>query len=206
MTLFRKRVTQRISFALCSALLVVLLTACSGISTTGSSPTPTPTSTPSPTPTPAMVTYTGNGYTISYPKDWKVSPSQVEVSFQDAQGINGLGVIVSPNPGATSPSIVLEPTLTGAAKGVNMTSTSPANLPATVSVGGETWTQKGLTGTASSNGQSAPAEIVGLAVNHPANSANPQIFEIVYAGPALGSTMLDQQIFQAMLASFKFTS
>ena len=206
MILSCKRVTRRMSLALCSALLMVLLTACSGIGTTGSSPTPTPTSTPSPTPTPAMATYTGNGYTISYPKDWKVSPSQVEVSFQDAEGINALGVIVSPNPGATSPDVVLGATLTGAAKGANMTSPSPANLPATVSVGGETWTQKGLTGTASSGGKSAPAEIVGLAINHPANSVNPQIFEIVYAGPALGTTMLDQQIFQAMLASFKFTS
>lgn len=206
MILSCKRVTRRMSLALCSALLMVLLTACSGIGTTGSSPTPTPTSTPSPTPTPAMATYTGNGYTISYPQGWKVSPSKVEVSFQDAQGLNVLGVIVSPNPGAISPSIVLGASLTGAEKEANMTKTTPANLPATTTVDGQTWTQQGVTGTASNGSQSGPFEIVGLAINHPANSANPQIFEIVYAGPDLDATMLDQQIFQAMLASFKFTS
>jgi hypothetical protein len=209
MTSSWKRVTRRMSIALSSILLVVLLAACGGTGTTGNtgSGTPTPTATPSPTPTPAVTTYTGNGYTISYPKDWQQSATAGQATFQDAQGLNALGVLVVPNPnGAQQAGTVQAATLTGAVKGANMTNTSPANLSASVSVGGETWLQKGTTGTASKGGASAPYEVVILAVNHPANAANTQIYELIYAGPLLGSTLLDQQIFQAMLASFKFAS
>ena len=66
--------------------------------------------------------------------------------------------------------------------------------------------QKGTMGTASKGGASSSFEVVVLAVNHPANAPNTKLFELVYAGPLVGSTLLDAQIFQAMLASFKFTS
>ncbi len=203
-----KHVTQRLSLALCALLLVLFLAACGGTGgTAASTPTPKPTATPSPTPTPAVAMFTGEGYTISYPKDWKQSSSGGQGAFQDAQGVNALAVLAIPNPnGIQQPGTLVDASLSGGVKGANMTNTSPANLPATVSLGGETWTQKGTTGTASKGGISAPYEVVVLAVNHPANTANTKIFEIIYAGPVVGSTLMDDQLFQAMLQSFKFTS
>ena len=203
-----KHVTRRMSLALCSLVLVVLLAACGGTGgIAASTPTPKPTPTPSPTPTPAVTVYAGDGYTISYPQDWKKSTSVVQVTFQDSLGVNALGVAVAPNPnGIAQPGTVLNTTLEAGVKGVNMTNTSPANLPASVTLAGETWMQKGTMGTASKNGASSSFEVVVLAVNHPANAPNTKLFELVYAGPLVGSTLLDAQIFQAMLASFKFTS
>lgn len=203
-----KHVTQRLSLGLCALVLVVLLAACSGPGgIAASTPTPPPTPTPSPTPTPAVTVFTGDGYTISYPQDWKKSSAAGQVSFQDTLGINNLAVGTVPNPnGIAQPGTVIDALLAGGVKEANMTSTSPANLPASVSMAGETWTQKGTTGTASKGGQSAPYEVVVLAANHPANGVNTKIFELIYAGPLLGSTLMDQQIFQAMLQSFKFTS
>jgi hypothetical protein len=204
-----KRVTQRMSLALSSILLVALLAACGGSGSTGSTggSTPTPTATPSPTPTPAVTTYTANGYTISYPKDWQQSTTSIGVTFQDAQGFNAFSIAVAPNPGGVAqPGAVLDATLASLVKEANMTNPSPANVPTSASMAGETWTQKGTTGTISKGGLSAPSEIVILATNHPANAANTKVYELIYAGPLVGSTLLDQQIFQAMLASFKFTS
>jgi len=209
MTSSWKSVAQRMSIALSSALLVVLLAACSGLGSTGASSTPTPTANPSPTPspTPAVTTYTGDGYTISYPQNWTKSVTSGQVTFQDSLGVNALVVVVAPNPnGIAQPSTVLDATLAGAVKEANMTSTSPANLPASVSLAGETWTQKGTTGTASKGGISSSYEAVVLATNHPANAPNTKVFELVYAGPLVGSTLMDAQIFQPMLQSFKFTA
>src|SRR5436853_4447755 len=49
----------------CSLMLTMLLAACT---TSGTSTTAIPT--PTPTPAPALTTYTGQGYTIGYPKGW----------------------------------------------------------------------------------------------------------------------------------------
>ncbi|MGH2480377.1 MAG: hypothetical protein ACRDHW_12040 [Ktedonobacteraceae bacterium] len=204
-----KHVTRRMSLALCSLVLVVLLAACGGAGgIAASTPTPPPpTQTPSPTPTPAVTVYTGDGYTINYPQDWKKSTSVAQTTFQDSLGVNVLGIVIVPNPnGIAQPGTALNTTLAAGVKGVNMTNTSPANLPASATLAGETWMQKGTMGTASKNGASSSFEVVVLAVNHPANTPNTKLFELVYAGPLLGSTLLDAQIFQAMLASFKFTS
>ena len=208
MTSVWKHVTQRLSLSVIALLLIVLLAACSSLGGTASSPTPT-TATPSPTPspTPAVTTYTGDGYTISYPKDWKKSVASGQTTFQDSLGANALGVVVVANPdGVAKPSTVLEATLANAVKRGNMTNTSPANLPASVSLAGETWVQKGTTGTVGKGGASASFEVVVFTTNHPANTSKTKLFEFVYAGPLVGSTLVDAQIFQAMLASFKFTS
>ncbi len=110
MTSVWKYVTQRLSLSVIALLLIVLLAACSSLGGTASSPTPT-TATPSPTPspTPAVTTYTGDGYTISYPKDWKKSVASGQTTFQDSLGANALGVVVVANPdGVAKPSTVLE--------------------------------------------------------------------------------------------------
>ncbi|BCL83038.1 hypothetical protein ccbrp13_55030 [Ktedonobacteria bacterium brp13] len=203
MTLLWKPVTQRLFLSVSTLLFIVLLAACSSLGGTASSPT----STPIPSPTPALTMFTGKGYTISYPKDWTKSTTLGQDSFQDSQAANALGILIVANPGGVAkPSTVLDGSLVGAVKGANMTNTSPANLPASVSLAGETWIQKGTTGTVSKGGASAPFEVVVLATNHPAKTPQTRVFEFIYAGPVAGSTMLDAPIFQAMLASFKFTS
>src|SRR5258708_25829913 len=202
-----KHGTQRFSLSVIALLLIVLLAACSSLGGTASSSTPTATPSPTPSPTPAVTTYTGDGYTISYPKDWKKSVASGQTTFQDSLGANALGVVVVANPdGVAKPSTVLEATLANAVKRGNMTNTSPANLPASVSLAGETWVQKGTTGTVGKGGASASFEVVVFTTNHPANTSKTKLFEFVYAGPLVGSTLVDAQIFQAMLASFKFTS
>ena len=207
MTSFWKPMTQRLAFSVSLLLLIVLLAACSipGISSSSSTPTTTPS--PTPSPAPAMTTYAGDGYTINYPKDWTKSTTSGQTTFQDALGANALGIVVVANPnGLAQPGTVLDATLASSVKGADMTNTSPANLPASVSLAGETWVQKGTTGTVSKGGVSTSFEVVVLATNHPAHSPTTKIFEFVYAGPLVGSTLMDAQIFQAMLASFKFTS
>ena len=207
MTSLRKPVTQRLSLSVITLLLIVLLAACSSPSSTAGSSTPAVTPSPTPLPTPAVTTYTGDGYTISYPKDWTKSVTSGQTTFQDSLGANALGVVVVSNPnGLAQPSTVLNATLAGSVKGANMTNTSPANLPASVSLAGETWVQKGTTGTVSKGGASTSFEVVVLTTNHPAHTSKTKLFAFVYAGPLAGSTLADAQIFQAMLASFKFTS
>lgn len=203
MTSLWKPVTQRLSLSALALLSIVLLAACSIPGSSASSSTPTAI----PSPTPAMATYRGDGYTIDYPKDWTKSVTSGQITFQDSLGANALGVVAVANPnGLAQPSTVLDATIASSVKGANMTNTSPANLPASVSLAGETWVQKGTTGTVSKGGASTSFEVVVLATNHPAHSSTTKIFEFVYAGPLVGSTLADAQIFQAMLASFKFTS
>jgi len=48
-------------------------------------PTPTPTATPTPTPTPiaGFITYTDevNGFSISYPEDWEITPEETWIEY-----------------------------------------------------------------------------------------------------------------------------
>lgn len=199
--------TQHFSFAVLIALLLTLLAACSSPGGIASSSTPTATPSPTPSPTPALTAYTGDGFTFSYPKDWTKSVSDGQTIVQDAPGTNVLtvGTIANAN-GIVTPGAILKVTLASAAKEANMTGTSPANVPASVSLAGETWMQGGTRGTMNKSGVSAPFEFVVLATNHPANTPKTRLFEIIYGGQLEGSTLVDEQIFQAMLTSFKFTS
>src|SRR3989440_12515962 len=93
----------RVSLSVCSLLFAFLLSACSlGGGSTGTAPTTTsgntpattqPTSVPAqPTSAPAtsLTTYTGDGFSISYPQGWTVQ-----------KGTNGSVVFVDEHAGAT---------------------------------------------------------------------------------------------------------
>src|SRR5712664_1399057 len=111
MNLLWNRKVQRLALSVMAALLIGLLSACS-IPGVGSTAAPTATPAPTATATPALSTYTGTGYTISYPQDWKQTGSGGQVTFQDALGINQLSIIYVANPGgAIQPATVVDATL-----------------------------------------------------------------------------------------------
>src|SRR5690242_6319989 len=103
------RHTLRWSLLICCILILTLLIgACS---TSGSGGTTTTIPTPTPTPTPAVNSYTGQGYTINYPKDWTSKKDSHQVSghafptttFTDSLGINTITIGVLPDPNGTIP-------------------------------------------------------------------------------------------------------
>jgi hypothetical protein len=217
MTLSWKHVTRRISLGLSFLLLAMLMAACSGLGTSTSSTstatstpiskTATPTPTSVPVPTVALTTYTGASYTIGYPTSWKKQTSGTSVVFQDAQGLNALTISTVPNPeGTQSADTISTASLTTLEQAGDIKDPQPTNLPATTTVGGESWVQKGITGTATDNGVAVPGELVLLVDNHPASAPTTQVYEIYYGGPALTFSSIDEPIFQAMIQSFKFTA
>jgi hypothetical protein len=208
--LSRIRYTPR-SFVLLagSMMLALLLVACGGGTTSAPTPTPmpipSPSPTPSPTPTTSSITYSGTGYTITYPAGWKVNPVGTSVSFTDATGIYNLTIVVTPNPGAiASANTVATAGITGAKS--RLKNPVDENVPATTSVGGDSWVQKSASGTSTSGGQSVVLQFVVIADNHPASSPSTNSFTIVYGtAKALFSSAMTSY-FQPMLQSFKFTS
>src|SRR2546429_1395444 len=95
---------SRLSLSLCSLLLVLVLAACSlGSGSTGTAPTTTSGHTPAtsqPTSVPAqptsasaanLATYTGDGFTISYPQGWTMQ-----------KGANGSVTFIDEHAGATT--------------------------------------------------------------------------------------------------------
>ena len=198
----------------CSLLLVLLLAAC-GSSGTSSGSTPTPTSAPqaTPSPTPAvsptssvnLTTYTGNGFTIGYPQGWKATASGKNVVFTDDTGIYNFTIVIAPNPGgAASPDTVVNTSVDG----VKNTLTNPqtVNVPASTTIGGESWVQRSIAGTSSTGGQSGDIQMVVASDNHPANSASTNSFTVIYATLKATFDAANTQYFQPMLQSFKFTS
>jgi hypothetical protein len=196
-------------FASASLILTLVLTACNLIGGSGASSTPTPTPTPKPSPTattPPLTTYTGNGFTISYPQGWKVTQqdSNTAIQFSDPLSIYNLAVATTPNPeGVASPDTVINTTLS--AGGSRLKNTHMVNVPPTTRVGGDTWSQKAETGDTTVNGQNTTVKLVVIADNHPANSLSTNSYVIAYG---TGQSLFDAATttyFQPMLQSFKFT-
>lgn len=178
---------------LCILAFTLFLVACgNGESTTNTSSTSTP------TPTPSGTTYTGNGYTLSYPVGWKVSSAGLATVFSS-----------NSNPTATF-SITVTPAtpLTGldqlftAAQDTLKTNPSyqqvTTDLPPT-SIGGDTWQETG--GTYSQN--SVQTKGVVLGDQHPASTGS--VFIITLTDKADSYDQTYSSGFQPMLQSFKFS-
>jgi hypothetical protein len=193
---------------------IFLLTACDLFGS--SSPPATPAASPgSPTSTATaastsplnLATYTGDGYTIGYPKDWHVDTSQPGfVTFSDPQGIAYLSVHVQANPNglvSTRDQVALGLALFKS----RVTHYQRINMASTTTVGGESWTQGGATGDLTVKGQPAPvpAKVVVIADNHPANAPTTVGFTIAYATAQAVFDLAYEGEFQPMLQSFKFT-
>ena len=197
-----KHISRWIIPAFCSAILVILLVAC-GSGSSGSTPTPTPTPKPTPTAAPFSI-YMGTGYTISYPRGWIVTNSSGNtVSFEDSANTYNLTIVASPDPnGVVGSGILVDAGIKAARTGLKNSQTE--TVSPTTTVGGETWSQKSVSGTATKSGQSIVAQIVVMADIHPANSPTSRSFVIVYGASKPLFEQASAAYFQPMLQSFKF--
>ena len=205
---------SRLALSLCSLLLVLVLAACSlGSGSTGTAPTTTSGHTPATSqPTSAsaanLATYTGDGFTISYPQGWIVQ-----------KGINGSVTFIDEHAGATKGSHLA---ITLGKQGlVHPTSTTlnfwqqafmaqpnykKVDIASTAMVGGDSWDQIAATGDEQISGQAQPvnAELVVMADNHPATSPTARSWQIQYSTYTNDFAHMNATLFQPMLQSFTF--
>jgi hypothetical protein len=210
-------------------ILTLFFAACSTSGSNGTTVIPTPT--PTPTPAPALTTYTGQGYTIGYPKDWTYknvngqslatnafignyinslsriinqTGQQIPITiFSDSSGTNTLTVGTLPNPNG----IISTQTALNAATAVFRSivkNCKSASIASQTTVGGQTWNQTAATGTITQAGV-INGKIVSLVSNHPAQSASTKLYFIIYAGLASTFDTTNSTAFQPMLQSFKFS-
>ena len=202
--------------ALCSLILAVLLVACGGSSTSGttSTPTPVPTSPPASTPTSppvsptaasgAMTVYSGNGFSISYPQNWQITKKANNIfTFADSTGGIKMTITVAPDPNGTISADSVASTALQAAK-VLLKNSQTVSVPSTTTVGGESWSQISASGTQRLNNQDTNVQVVVLADVHPANTPLSKSFTIVYQAPVSTFSQDDTAYFQPMLQSFMF--
>jgi hypothetical protein len=212
---------SRLALSLCSLLLVLLLAACSlGSGSTGTAPTTTSGNTPAtsqPTSIPAqpmsapaasLATYTGDGFTVSYPQGWTV-----------LKGTNGSVTFVDEHAGATKGSHLA---ITLGKQGlVHPTSTTlnfwqqafraqpnyqKVDIAPTAMVGGDSWDQIAATSDEQISGQAQPmnAEQIVMADNHPATSPTARSWQIQYSTYTNDFAQMNATLFQPMLQSFTF--
>ena len=209
-----KSIPRGMALFSCAIICTIFLAACGGGST-ASNPTPTPTTAAKPSPTtpptttpPAtagFVTYTGSGFTIKYPQGWKANPAGKGIGFADPSDIYNLTILITPDPGGlASPDTVVNASI----QGVKGTFKNPqtVNVPATVTIGGDSWVQKSISGDFSFGGQSGVVQLVVASDNHPANSPSTNSFTVIYATLQATFDTANAQYFQPMLQSFKFTA
>ncbi len=110
-------------------------------------------------------------------------------------------IVVTPNPNGL---ISADSTSTMATNNIKATMTNPQTLPVptTVTIGGDKWIQKAVSGTVAV----AAVQLVILADNHPANTLNTLNFTIVYGTNQAAFDEAVTSYFQPMLNSFKFSS
>jgi hypothetical protein len=199
-----KHIRRSAILLLCGLIISLLLAACGGGGTSSATPTPKPT--PSPTPV-SLTTYMGDGYTINFPQGWKATKSESTgtVTFADPVGIYNLSIAVTFNPGgAASKDNLADAAATGAKSKLKNPKTE--TIAPTTTVGGDTWSQRAVSGDATVNGQTANVKLVVIADNHPASSPSTKAFIIVYGTARVLFDAANSTYFQPMLQSFKFTS
>lgn len=193
----------------CCLLLTLFLAACGGSTSSSLTPTPTPKPSPSPSPSPTssttLTTYQGNGFTISYPRSWKVTASRDAVSFTDAATLNYFQIGITPDPGGVASSDTVVTAGVNAAK-ATLKNPQAVNIPPKTTIGGDSWVQKSLAGTTTSSGQNGVVQFVVAADNHPASSPSTKSFVIIYGTTQQLFATDNTMYYQPMLKSFKFAS
>ncbi len=191
------------ALTLCSLMLATFLIACGPTGGGAITPTPTPSPTPSPTPIPKAI-LTGNGFTINYPQSWQVTRSGSHlVTFVDSTGTMRMSITTVPDPnGAISAASLLSTGLKAAM--VALKNAQTVSVPATTTVGGETWNQGSVSGTQRLNNRDIVIQAVVLANVHPAKALASKGFTINYSATQQMFSQANTTYFQPMLQSFKF--
>lgn len=195
-----KRLSYTFLLSFSILLLAILVSACD-FGGSGATPTPTPTTATN------LTTFTGDGYTISYPQPWKVKKDSTGVTFTDPSGIAYFQIHAAPDPnGLVSSSN--EVTLGLQAFKSQANNYQVQSVPSTTTLAGETWNQGAATGDITPSGQSSRVnvKIYIVADNHPASSVSTKAFIIGYATGTQVFDLANTGYFQPMLQSFKFTS
>ncbi len=192
-----------------SLFLALLLAACGGTAattppaTTPSVPTPVPTVAPTPTTAPvassgSMQNYTGDGYTIGYPQDWKATPATNVVTFSDPTQSNYFLVFSFDNAAGVPADSILTQAAQLFQKGAGITDAQDVQLTsATVSLAGESWTQKGFNGTVAGSKDT----FIIAATTHASKT-----FVILDGCPADKYEQTNTTYFTPMAQTFKFTA
>lgn len=150
-------------------------------------------------------TYTGNGFTIKYPTDWKLTTSTTEVALTDPAGSYNLTIGSTSNPnGAKTADQLADGGIAGAKE--NLKNVKTINLPQSTTVDNQTWSQRSISGTSTLNGQSSDIEAVVLANNHPTRTTATKGYVLVYLAEKDTFDQAKTKYFQAMLQSFKYTA
>jgi hypothetical protein len=191
MTVHCKLHVKWASLLLCLLALTLFLVACGGTGGTTSTATPPPT----PTPTPTVATYTGNGYTLSYPPSWTYKAEGPVVLFTSSSDSYATFAVAS-HPAL--PITNVEKELNAALKALQSQANykQDTTVPSTVSVGGDSWTQAGA--TADQNGQNI--KTVALADQH-----SGKIFVITLTAKSDSYDQVYSSVFKPVLDSFKFS-
>jgi hypothetical protein len=175
---------------LCICALTLFLVGC-GDSGGTTSTTPTPSATGQ--------TYTGNGYTVSYPLGWTYAAQGSAVVFKGITDPTAtLTIAVTP----ATPIAGLDQAFTAAETLLknNADYQQDTTLPSQVSIGGDSWKQSGGTYNDQNN---VHTKSVVLADQHPASTGN--IFVITLTAKADSYSQADSTGFQPILQSFKFS-
>ncbi len=197
-------------FICCTIIFTILVAACSTSGSGGTPAIPTPT----PTPTPTVNSYTGQGYTINYPKDWTYQKNNYQVAghgvpvtvFRDSLGINTITIGVLPDPNGTIPA---QTAINTAAELAGLHSSEKnykqISIADKTTLSGQTWNQIGATGDITQKGTTVNVKAIGLACTYPANSPTTALYIIVYGGPTATFDKTDSTDFQPTLKSLKFS-
>ncbi len=155
-----------------------------------------------------LATYTGDGFSISYPQGWTVQ-----------KGINGSVVFIDEHAGATKGShVAITLGKQGLVHPTSMTlnfwqqafmaqpNYQKVDIAPTARVGGDSWDQIAATGDEQISGQTQPvnAELVVMADNHPATSPTARSWQIQYSTYTNDFAQMNATLFQPMLQSFTF--
>src|SRR5947209_18888109 len=149
------RKLQHLSLLTLSCLLLsVFLVACGGDSssaTTDSSAAPTQAASSNTSQSDSSLqTYTGNGFTIGYPKDWKVTEKSADgqVIFNDPTGNYGLTVGVGDNTDGLDVATRLQNRVEEIKQKVsNQANVQDHTIDPTTTLAGETWNEQSYDAT-----------------------------------------------------------
>jgi hypothetical protein len=205
MVVFTKKTYARVLAGFPLLIVLCLLAACgnSGQSSNTKTQPVKQVLTPTATKGTTFKAYKGPDYTINYPQDWKVSSSSTEVAFTDPTGKYNLTIGSTSNPNGN---VTADQLAQGGANGAktNLKNAQSISVPETITIAGQAWSQRALSGTSTYNGQNSDVEAGIVATNHPAKTTTTRGYVIAYVTLKQQFEQAQTLYFTPMLQSFTF--